>query len=45
MSDIEICAVMSTFAICFVAGVLCGVTACLIHDINKMTEKVKSKTV
>ena len=45
MSSIEICVVISTLVICFVTGVLCGVTTCLIHDINKMIEKINNKTV
>lgn len=45
MSNFEIAFAIATFVICFVTGVLCGVTMCIVHDINKMIEKVKNKTV
>ena len=45
MSNFEIVLAITTFAMCFVSGVLCGITACIVHDINKMIEKAKNKAV
>ena len=45
MSSFEIALAITTFVMCFVSGVLCGITACIVHDINKMIEKVKNKMV
>lgn len=45
MSNFEIVVAIATFAICFVSGVLCGITAYLVHDTNKMIEKVKTNMV
>ena len=45
MSNFEIVVAIATFVICFVSGVLCGITAYLVHDTNKMIEKIQTNMI